>query len=165
MCRHGGALHPERVETMAVKQVLISHPFPILLLRLELVHMHWIYLHPRFHTPCRCSDMLNIWFKHTYKMEWNGIWSIFYVVFSKHTGYLLHNSVRSYHINAEPGCASLWSFGWTAWLVHQLVVMFFVFFCEQHGRFTYYRTAIMACSSSPCLFICLSLAITVIRSL
>lgn len=37
--------------------------------------------------------------------------------------------------------------------------------CKQCGRFKYYQTAFMAFSSSPGLFICLSLAITVIRSL
>lgn len=160
MCRHGGALLPERVETMAVKQVLISHPFPILLLRLELLHMHWIYSHPHFHTPCRCSNMLNIWFKHTYKMEFD---PIFMWCFPSTPDISCIIPSGRIILMLSRGCASLWSFGWTAWLVHRLVGMGFL--CEQHGRFKYYQAAIMACSSSACLFICLSLAITVIRSL
>lgn len=35
--------YTRRVETTVVKQVLISHPFPILLSCLELLHMLWIY--------------------------------------------------------------------------------------------------------------------------
>lgn len=36
-------------------KVLISHPFPCL----KLLHMHWIYSHPRIHAHARCSSWSN----------------------------------------------------------------------------------------------------------
>lgn len=44
--------YTEKVEATVVKQVLISHPFPILLLCLELLslHMLWIYPHLTYTT-------------------------------------------------------------------------------------------------------------------
>lgn len=76
-----------RVEATVVKQVLISHPFPILLSCLELLHMLWIYSHFTY-TPMQMFKHVQIQIQN---YIWNGIWFNFNGMFYETTGHLLNN--------------------------------------------------------------------------
>lgn len=150
--------YTQRVEAAVVRQVLISHPFPIPPFCLGHLHARRIHSHLRTHTRADPPNTFQFWFRRTYAMEFD---LIFHVMLNKPPRHL-NNPANLYPINAALYSAAAASVPvrHPRWLAGRHRVL-----CTQRGRFTSYQTAIAACSSSARLFICLSLAITVIRSL
>ncbi len=90
--------YTQRVEATVVKQVLISHPFPILLSCLELLSLHMLWIYSRLtYTPMQMFRHVQILIQ---KYIWNGIWFNFNGMFYDTAGHLLNNYTELYHMNA-----------------------------------------------------------------